>query len=73
VREENSKGCRLLLHGPGIEIVTHVFSDVIECMKRQAEIEQNLLAEGYQFAQPASDRRNEPRIERVPDHHRAAI
>lgn len=72
VREEDSKGCRLLLYGPGIEVVTHVFSDVTECMKRQAEIEQNLLAEGYQFARPSSDRRRGPRTERVPDHRRAA-
>src|SRR5436190_22152600 len=56
VREENSKGCRLRLYGPGTETVTHEFADVTECVKRQAEIEQHLQAAGYQLAQPASDR-----------------
>jgi len=72
VREEDSKGCRLLLYGPGTEVVPHAFADVTECMKRQAEIEQNLLAEGYQFAQPASDRRSTSRTERGPDYRQAA-
>lgn len=71
-REERSGGCRLVVHGPATEVVTHVFADVTECMKRQAEIEQTLLAEGYQFAQLSSDRRTERRRERLPDHHRAA-
>jgi len=59
VREENSKGCRLFLHGPGTRIVTHAFADVTECMKRQAEIEQTFLGEGYQLARLSSDRRVE--------------
>jgi hypothetical protein len=71
VREENSKGCHLLLYGPGTDVVTHGFADVTECIKRQAEIEHNLLAEGYQFTHPTSDRRSE-RTERVPDHRWAA-
>ena len=58
VREEDAKGCRLVLYGPGTRIVTHTFADVTECMKRQADIEQTLLGEGYQFAQ-SSDRRGE--------------
>ena len=72
VRAEDSKGCHLFLYGPGTEVVTHEFADVTECMKRQAEIEQNLLAAGYQLAQPSSDRRSEPGIWRGSDHRRAA-
>jgi hypothetical protein len=72
VREENSKGCRLSLYGPGTEIVDHEFADVTECMKRQAEIEQNLLAVGYQLAQPSSDRRSEHGTSRSPDHRRVS-
>ena len=59
VREENSKGCRLFLYGPGTEVVTHEFADVTECVKRQAEIEQNLLATGYHLVQRSADRRSE--------------
>jgi hypothetical protein len=59
VREENSKGCRLFLYGPGTEVVTHEFTDVTACMKRQAEIERSLMAEGYQVAQSPCDRRSE--------------
>lgn len=59
VRQEHSESCRLSLHGPGTELVTHEFADVTECMKRQAEIEQSLLAAGYQLAQPSSNRRSE--------------
>jgi hypothetical protein len=72
VREENSKGCRLFLYGPGTEVATHEFADVTECMKRQAEIERSLLTSGYQLAQPASDRRSEHGSRQGPDHPRAA-
>jgi hypothetical protein len=72
LREERSDSCVLVVHGPAAEVVTYAFANVAECMKRQPAIEQQLLAEGYQLAQPASDRRSEPRMERVPDHHRAA-
>ena len=72
VREENSKGCRLFLYGPGTEVVTHEFAELTECMKRQAEIEQSLQAAGYQLAQPASDRRGEHATWQGPDHRRAA-
>jgi hypothetical protein len=71
VREENSKGCRLLLYGPATELVTHQFADVTEYMKRQAKIEQSLAA-GYQLAQPSSDRRSERGIWRGADHRRVA-
>jgi hypothetical protein len=70
VREENSKGCRLFLYGPGSEVVAHEFADVTECMKRQAEIERNLVATGYQLAQPASDRRGDHGTWEGPDHRR---
>jgi hypothetical protein len=72
VREENSKGCRLFLYGPGTEVVTHELADLTECMKRQAEIEQSLLAAGYQLAQSPSDRRSEHETWGGPDHRRAA-
>jgi hypothetical protein len=62
VREEDSAGCKLFLYGPDTEVVTCEFADVTACMKRQAEIEQTLLAEGYQLAQPSSDRRTERRV-----------
>jgi hypothetical protein len=72
VREENSKGCRLFLYGPGTEVVTHEFTEVTACMKRQAEVEQTLLAAGYQLMQPSSDRRSEDRTSRGADHRRVA-
>ena len=72
VREENSKGCRLFLYGSGSEITTHELADVTECMKRQADIERNLLAGGYQLAQPSGDRRSGHGAWQGPDHRRAA-
>ena len=72
VREENSKGCVLSVHGPGTDVVTYEFADVTECMKRQAEIELNLLAAGYQLAQSSSDRRSERGAWNRPDDHQAA-
>jgi hypothetical protein len=62
VREQDSTRCRLFLYGPDTEVVTYAFADVTECMKRQAEIEQTLLAEGYQLAQASSDRRSKRRV-----------
>jgi hypothetical protein len=50
VRQEHSTGCRLLLYGPGTESAIYDFGDLTACMKRQAEIEQTLLAEAYQMA-----------------------
>jgi hypothetical protein len=70
VREENSKACRLFLYRPGTDVVIHEFADVTECMKRQAEIEQHLLAAGYHFAQPSGDRRSEPGTWHRPDRRR---
>jgi hypothetical protein len=70
VREENSKGCRLFRYGPGTEVATHEFADLTGCMKRQSEIEQSLLAEGYQFEQSLSDRRSEHGTWRRLDHRR---
>jgi hypothetical protein len=59
IREEHSTGCRLLIHGPGTEIVTLDFGDVTECMRGQATIERSLYAEGYQLTQLSSDRRSQ--------------
>lgn len=72
VRQEDSKGCRLFLYGPGTEFATHEFAEVTECIRRQAEIEQRLLAAGYQLAQSPSERRSEEWTWRGPDHRRAA-
>jgi hypothetical protein len=72
VREERPNGCFLFVHGPTTAAVTHSFANVAECIKRQAEIEQSLLAEGYQLARPESDRRSELGTWRGPDHRRAA-
>ena len=60
VREERPHGCVLFVYGPGTTTTAHGFANVPECMRRQAEIEQNLLGEGYQFAGSASDRRSSP-------------
>jgi hypothetical protein len=70
VREEDSKVCRLFLYGPDTDVVTHEFADITECMKRQAEIERTLLAEGYQLAQLSADRRGEHGTCSGPDHRR---
>ena len=58
VRKEDATACRLFLFGPGRERVSHEFADLTQCMHRQAEIERNLLAAGYQLSQPqATERR----------------
>ena len=49
VREAGFKTYRLRVHGPGAEIVTHEFLDLIECVRHQAEIERKLVAEGFEF------------------------
>lgn len=59
VREQDSTRWRLSVLGPGTEVVIREFDDLAECMKRQAELEQHLLAEGYQVAPAASDRRSD--------------
>src|SRR5437016_2313656 len=44
VRHGTADGCeRLVVYGPGTEVSTYQFANVAECMKRQAEIENNLL------------------------------
>jgi hypothetical protein len=72
VREEKPGGSRLFVYERGTEVVTHDFADVTACMKRQAEIEQILLATGYQLAQRSSDRRSDEGIWHGPDHRRPA-
>lgn len=72
VREETAHRCRLSLYGPETESVTHDFENVAACMNRQAEIEQGLLAAGYQLAQSASDRRHEHGSWQGSDHRRPA-
>ena len=74
VRQERSTGCHLFVVVPGSEVVIHEFANLAHCMKRQAEIEQNLLAAGYHLTQPSdsSEPRNEDRLWRSPDDRRAA-
>lgn len=69
VREERPQGCLLFVYGPGTKTITHGFANVADCMKRQAEIEQNLLGEGYRFAGTVSDRRSSPGQRSGADHH----
>ena len=69
VRQEHSTGCRLVLYGPGTDVVTYDFADVTECMRRQAHIELNLLAAAYQLSE-FSDRRSGHEIWRGPDDRR---
>lgn len=72
VRDDDSKECHLFLFGPGTEIETYSFADVTECMKRQAAIELNLLAAGYQLERSSSDRRSQKRAGHGQDHLRAS-
>jgi hypothetical protein len=72
VRNESAKGCRLHVYGPGNDVATHDFANVTECMKRQAEIEQSLLAAAYQITRSPADRRNGQGKWDGPDHRRAA-
>lgn len=73
MREEKLEGCvRLVEYGPGPEVETYEFPELTECITRQAEIEQNLLAAGYQLEQPSADRRAEYGTWSGPDHRRAA-
>src|SRR5688572_27757229 len=58
VREEYATGCRLLMYGPGSELVTLDFGNLTDCIRGQATIEGSLCAEGYQLAQSSSDRRS---------------
>jgi hypothetical protein len=59
LREEHSPRVRLSVSGPGIDVVAYEFDDLTECMKRQAEIEQALLAAGYHIALSPPDRRSD--------------
>jgi hypothetical protein len=70
VREETSESCRLVVHGPDTEIAIYAFSNLAECIKRQAEIEGSLQAAGYQLDTTCSDRRWKRRIWRNGDHRR---
>ena len=45
--------------GRGNDVATYEFADLNECRRRQAEIEQSVLAAGYQLAQVSSERRRE--------------
>jgi hypothetical protein len=59
VREQDSTRWRLSVFGPGTEVTVREFDELADCMKRQAEVEQSLMAEGYHIAQVPSDRRSE--------------
>ena len=72
VRDEDAPRWRLSVFGPGTEILIREFANVTECMDRQAEIEQSLMAEGYQVAGAPSDRRSEHGTRQSPDQRRTA-
>lgn len=55
-REHPDGGADLVVCGPAADEQTHTFSSVPECMRRQAEIEAGLMAEGFML-QSSSDRR----------------
>ena len=57
LREQESARWRLSVFGPGIEVLVCEYDELAECMRRQTEVEQHLLAEGYQVARAPSDRR----------------
>lgn len=57
---------RLLVYGPGNTHVTHEFHDTVACAHREAELERELVDDGYtleQFTDRRSgvDRRSVPR------------
>ena len=67
VREVGVKECRLVLQGPGHETAVHDFVDAIECIRRQAAIERDLLAAGFKFSQLYDgDRRRQPPVRPTP-------
>lgn len=72
VRKEQAGGrVRLVVYGPGDTETSHEFREIAECMKRQTDIEQTLLAEGYQLAARASERRGTKRVWFGPDRRRS--
>lgn len=72
VREYGStRSCRLFVYGPGTEILIYDFSDLAECLKRQAEIDHQLLADGFDLDRLCSDRRAGYGIWSGADHRRA--
>jgi hypothetical protein len=59
-------GARLLIYGPGNTQATHEFQDPVTCTHREAELERELVHDGYsleQFTDRRSglDRRGVPR------------
>jgi len=50
----------LHIHGPGSNAESHTFSDVVECMQQQAELERRLVSQGYVLEHFTSDRRTLP-------------
>lgn len=72
VRNEQSGGrVHLLVYGPAETESSYEFGDIAECMKRQTDIEQTLLAEGYQLAARAAERRGTRRVWFGPDRRRS--
>lgn len=70
VREQDSTRWRLSVSGLGAEAAVREFDNLAACMKWQAEVEQRLLAEGYQIAQMRSDLGSEDRAWQGSDQHR---
>jgi hypothetical protein len=47
----------LLIQGPGEASDRHEFSDVLDCMNFQADLERRLVGDGYTLERFTSDRR----------------
>ena len=52
-----SGSMHLLIQGPGDLVDRREFSDVVDCVNYQAEIERRLVSQGYVLEQFTSDRR----------------
>ena len=72
VREEDATRWRLSVLGPGTEVVIQEFASMGECMSRQGDVEQRLLAEGFQIERAPSERRRDHGMWHGADPRRAA-
>jgi hypothetical protein len=51
----------LHVHGPAAARQSHVFHDVIDCMRYQADLERRLVGQGFALERFTGDRRRTPR------------
>ena len=66
----SNSSCRLVVYGPGTELLTYDFSGLAECMKRQSEVDLQLLGAGFHLARLRPDRRAGHGNWSGPDHRR---